>query len=71
LLKKLIKPIQAGAAIIHVHARHDDGTPTQDKNRYEAIIKAIRARCHDVIIQPSTGGAVGMSREQNVFNQLI
>jgi 3-keto-5-aminohexanoate cleavage enzyme len=56
----------AGAAIIHVHARYDDGTPTQDKNRYEAIIKAIRARCHDVIIQPSTGGAVGMTREERI-----
>ncbi len=51
---------QAGAAIIHLHARYDDGTPTQDKARYETLIKAIRERCPDVIIQVSTGGAVGM-----------
>ena len=24
----------AGASIIHLHARFDDGTPTQDKARY-------------------------------------
>lgn len=60
------KAVKAGASIIHLHAREDDGTPTQDKARYEAIIKAIRKRCGDVIIQPSTGGAVGMSREERV-----
>lgn len=54
---------QAGAAIIHLHVRHDDGTPTQDKERFRQVIKAIRERCHDVIIQPSTGGAVGMDRD--------
>lgn len=53
----------AGAAIIHLHVRNDDGTPTQDKNRYEKAIKAIRKKCNDVIIQPSTGGAVGMNKE--------
>ncbi len=57
---------QAGASIIHLHARYDDGTPTQDKDRYEAIIKAIRQACPDVIIQPSTGGAVGMSKEERM-----
>ena len=51
---------QAGAAIIHLHARFDDGTPTQDKARYKELIMAIRKRCPDVIIQVSTGGAVGM-----------
>ncbi len=53
----------AGASIIHLHVRKDDGTPTQSKARYKKIIKAIRKKCKDVIIQPSTGGAVGMSRE--------
>lgn len=53
----------AGAAIIHLHVRKDDGTPTQSKTRYEKVIKAIRKKCPDVIIQPSTGGAVGMKRD--------
>jgi len=54
---------RAGASIIHLHVRKDDGTPTQSKVRYQAVIRAIRKRCPDVIIQPSTGGAVGMNRQ--------
>ncbi len=57
---------QAGAAIIHLHARWDDGTPTQDKNRFKIIMEAIKKRCPDVIIQVSTGGAVGMSRDERL-----
>lgn len=52
--------VQAGASIVHLHARRPDGIPTQDKEVYREIITAIRARC-DVIVQVSTGGAVGMT----------
>lgn len=57
---------KAGASIIHLHVREDDGTPTQDKARFKACIDAILERCPDVIIQPSTGGAVGMSDEERL-----
>lgn len=60
------KAYQAGASIIHVHVRNDDGTPTQDQKRFEATIKAIREKCPDVIVQPSTGGAVGMTRDERL-----
>lgn len=50
---------EAGASVIHLHARTDDGRPTQDQARFRAIIEAIRART-DVVVQVSTGGAVGM-----------
>lgn len=52
---------KAGAAIIHLHVRRDDGAPTQDRERFRECIGAIREKCPDVIIQPSTGGAVGMT----------
>lgn len=52
---------KAGAAIIHLHVRNDDGTPTQDKERFRVCMEEIKRRCPDVIIQPSTGGAVGMT----------
>lgn len=58
--------VAAGAAIIHLHVRTDDGTPTQDKARYAQCIQAIRAVCPDVIIQPSTGGAVGMTNAERL-----
>jgi len=54
--------VEAGASIIHLHARYDDGSPTQDKERFLEIIKAIKLKCKDVIIQVSTGGALGMTR---------
>jgi len=56
----------AGAAIIHLHVRNDDGSPTQDKNRYQQAIEAIKKKCPGVIIQPSTGGALGMSRDERL-----
>lgn len=57
---------KAGASIIHLHVREDDGTPTQDKARFKACIDEIKRRCPDIIIQPSTGGAVGMSDEERL-----
>lgn len=56
----------AGAAIIHLHARWDDGTPTQDRERFRVLIDAIQEACPDVIIQPSTGGATGMTAEERL-----
>ena len=57
---------KAGASIIHLHVRYDDGTPTQDKARFKECMDAIYAKCPDVIIQPSTGGAVGMSDDERL-----
>ncbi|MCH3924235.1 MAG: 3-keto-5-aminohexanoate cleavage protein [Bacteroidales bacterium] len=56
----------AGASLIHLHVRWDDGTPTQDKERFREIITAIRKECPDAIIQPSTGGAVGMTDDERL-----
>jgi len=53
-----------GARVIHLHVRKEDGTPTQDRDTFRAAIEAIRARVPEVIIQVSTGGAVGMSVEE-------
>ncbi len=57
---------KAGASIIHLHVREDDGTPTQNKERFRACIEAIKEKCPDAIIQPSTGGAVGMSNDERL-----
>ncbi|MCB2298941.1 3-keto-5-aminohexanoate cleavage enzyme [Clostridium tagluense] len=60
------KAYRAGASIIHLHVRKDDGTPTQDRERFKACMEAIKERCPDVIVQPSTGGAVGMSNVERL-----
>ena len=60
------KAYKAGASIIHLHVRTDEGTPTQDRERFKACIEAIKERCPDAIVQPSTGGAVGMTDEERL-----
>lgn len=60
------KAYTAGASIIHLHVREDDGTPTQNRERFKACMEAIKERCPDAIVQPSTGGAVGMSNEERL-----
>jgi 3-keto-5-aminohexanoate cleavage enzyme len=54
---------EAGAAVIHLHVRNADGSNTQSSERFAEVIAAIRRTC-DCVIQPSTGGAVGMSIEE-------
>jgi 3-keto-5-aminohexanoate cleavage enzyme len=56
----------AGASIIHLHVREDDGTPTQDKERFKVCIEEIKSRVEEVIIMPSTGGAVGMTDQERL-----
>ena len=50
----------AGAAMIHVHCRTDDGANTSDPARFGAALQAIRARS-SLIVQFTTGGAIGMT----------
>jgi 3-keto-5-aminohexanoate cleavage enzyme len=54
---------EAGAAVIHLHVRNADGSNTQSSERFAEVIDAIRRSC-DCVIQPSTGGAVGMSIDE-------
>lgn len=52
-----VKAYEAGAAIVHVHARKpENGQPTPDLNIFREIITDIKSRC-DVIINITTGGA--------------
>ena len=57
---------EAGAAVVHLHGRAKDGSPTQDVNSYREIIEAVSARVPEIIIQVSTGGAVGMTVEERL-----
>ncbi|NNM98796.1 MAG: 3-keto-5-aminohexanoate cleavage protein [Candidatus Eremiobacteraeota bacterium] len=54
---------EAGASLIHVHCRNDDGSNTHDVARFRAAYEAIRARS-ELIVQFSTGGAIGMTPQE-------
>ena len=53
----------AGAAVVHLHARADNGERSFSTDRFEAIDEAVRRHADDVVIQHSTGGT-GVPAEQ-------
>lgn len=55
----------AGASIVHIHAREDDGTPSWRLEVFQAIKEEVRKRCPDIIINWSTG-AIGLSKEDRM-----
>jgi len=55
----------AGAAIVHLHVRDAAGRPTCSEEIFRETIGKIRERC-DVIVQVSTGGAIGDSDEDRM-----
>ncbi|MBV9973711.1 MAG: 3-keto-5-aminohexanoate cleavage protein [Candidatus Eremiobacteraeota bacterium] len=54
---------EAGASVIHVHCRDDDGANTHSVERFAAAYEQIRANS-DLIVQFSTGGAIGMTPQE-------
>lgn len=59
------RSVEAGASIVHIHARQDDGRPAYDVETYARIDAEVKKRCPDVIINYSTG-AMGIPREERV-----
>ncbi len=56
---------EAGASILHLHVRDAEGNPTQDIAVFREAIEAIRAKT-DIVIEVTTGGAVGMTLEERL-----
>jgi uncharacterized protein (DUF849 family) len=55
---------EAGASLVHVHVRNDDGTTTSDPEKFGRFLAGIRKHCPDMIVQFSTGGRSGMGKER-------
>jgi len=51
----------AGAAMVHVHARDDEGNPTHDIDRIRATHDAIKEKTPDLIVNLSSAVGVGRS----------
>lgn len=65
--KEAKKCVDAGASVIHLHVRKNDGTPTQDLDYFAKSIELIKKKCSVTpIIQPSTGGSVDMALEERI-----
>ncbi len=57
---------RAGAAVVHLHARWPDGRPSQEAVHFREIIDRIRQAGSELVVQCSTGGAVGMPLEERL-----
>jgi 3-keto-5-aminohexanoate cleavage enzyme len=55
---------RAGAAIVHLHVRNNEGKVTCDPARYAKARELIRAAGCDVIINMSTGGGAGQTTDE-------
>lgn len=55
----------AGAAVVHIHARDRNGKPTSNPEIYRQIHEGIRARCN-LILQDTTGGGPNLTPEQRI-----
>lgn len=65
IAKEAVAAAEAGAAVIHLHVRDEAGKPTQDVNAFARVMELIKKQT-DLIIQVSTGGAVGMTAEERL-----
>ena len=65
--KEARRAYDAGAAVLHIHARYPDGQPSYRVEEYRDITQAILAEVPDVIVNFSTG-AVGIPMEERVHH---
>ncbi len=56
---------KAGASIVHIHVRDKEGKPTQSVDVFRETMELIKKKC-DVIIQVTTGGAVGTPAKERM-----
>ena len=57
---------EAGAAIVHLHARNpEDGRPDQSPEAFEPFLRIIKQRS-EVVVNITTGGAPGMTVDERV-----
>jgi 3-keto-5-aminohexanoate cleavage enzyme len=61
---------RAGAAVLHVHARRPDGSPTQDPAIFTEIHERLCAQT-DAIIQLTTGGSPSLPIEERIQTALL
>jgi 3-keto-5-aminohexanoate cleavage enzyme len=55
---------EAGASLLHLHVRNDDGSPTSSVERFGEVLDGVRRHCPGMIVQFSTGGRSGAGRER-------
>lgn len=66
LIEEAVKCENAGAAVVHVHARNpEDGKPSTDVGLYRAILGGIKDKT-GLVVSPTTGGTATMTPEERI-----
>ena len=64
IVDSAVAATDVGAAIVHIHVRDPEtGKPSSDLGLFREVLAGIGERC-DAIVQPTSGGGVGMSIEE-------
>jgi 3-keto-5-aminohexanoate cleavage enzyme len=61
---------EAGAALVHIHVRKEDESPTSEPERFAVVVDGIRRHCPGMITQISTGGRSGAGKERGAMLSL-
>jgi len=65
IIQHAVECWEAGAAMVHIHARDREGKPTAEPNVFKEISDGIKAKT-DLVICLSTGGAAKISLDQRI-----
>jgi len=60
------KCLKAGAAMVHIHARLDDGTPTHEVDKIRTTYDAIRDKSPELIVNLSSAVGMGKTPEERI-----
>ncbi|WP_440710254.1 3-keto-5-aminohexanoate cleavage protein [Herbiconiux sp. YIM B11900] len=69
IVRSALEAVEAGSAIIHLHARHPDGRPAWEAEVYEQIVPRILEKT-DVVINITTGGSSAMTMPERLAGAL-
>jgi uncharacterized protein (DUF849 family) len=66
IIEEAIRSHNAGAAVVHVHARNpEDGSPSSSGEIFKEILSGIKAKSK-VVVTPTTGGSYSMTPEERL-----
>lgn len=65
VLAAALEAVDAGSAIIHLHARHPDGRPAFEPEVFAQIVPALEAQT-DAVINITTGGSSAMTMDERL-----
>ncbi len=64
VISSAVQAAEAGASVLHIHARSPSGEITQDPEDFLAIKEGVRSAVDDIVLNFTTGGQLGMTPQE-------